>query len=126
MSRQEDAILPDIYRHACVQEALRAESAAEGDVNAPTPAAAPAAVAMRHFQAALGRVQPSVSAQDQRVYSALRQRLRRCASSGQSFIGMLAPEAPANTTACHVAQTAAMLRHCILDAQVSLGAGPIA
>ena len=55
------------------QEALQAESAAPEDAVAAAPA-----VHMRHFQAALGRVQPSVNAKDQRVYSALRQRLRRC------------------------------------------------
>ncbi|CAL8469009.1 g8550 [Coccomyxa elongata] len=34
-------------------------------------------VHMRHFQAAMSRIQPSVSGKDQRVYDALRQELRR-------------------------------------------------
>ena len=67
------ARVPD-SRALCVplQEALQAESAAPDGASAAAPA-----VHMRHFQAALGRVQPSVNAKDQRVYSALRQRLRR-------------------------------------------------
>lgn len=34
-------------------------------------------VHMRHFQAAMSRIQPSVSEMDQHVYDALRQELRR-------------------------------------------------
>lgn len=43
---------------------------------------APAAllVHMHHFEAALARVQPSVSPRDQLMYESLRQKLRRCVS----------------------------------------------
>lgn len=37
----------------------------------------PPQVHMRHFQAAMSRIQPSVSGKDQRVYDTLRQELRR-------------------------------------------------
>lgn len=55
-----------------VQEALRTEQSVES--------AGPVApcVHMRHFEAALSRVQPSVSPQDHLMYESLRQKLRRC------------------------------------------------
>lgn len=54
------------------QEALREEEVRAGARVEATPQ-----VHMRHFEAALGRVQPSVSAKDQRIYDTLRQKLRR-------------------------------------------------
>ena len=54
------------------QEALQEEVRA-GAALGNTPQ-----VHMRHFQAAINRIQPSVSGEDQRVYDALRQKLRRC------------------------------------------------
>ncbi len=55
-----------------VQEALRKEQSAES--------AGPAlpCVHMHHFEAALSRVQPSVSPRDHLMYESLRQKLRRC------------------------------------------------
>ena len=59
------------WSNSVSQEALREvrkpEEAAEGT----------ACVHMRHFEAAMQSVQPSVSAKDQRVYDTLRQKLRR-------------------------------------------------
>jgi SpoVK/Ycf46/Vps4 family AAA+-type ATPase len=54
-----------------LQEEIKAGAAAEGSPQ----------VHMRHFEAALRCVQPSVSAKDQRVYDTLRQKLRRCLST---------------------------------------------
>jgi ribosome biogenesis ATPase len=70
-----------LVREACVL-ALKEALALEGPLGAAAPSGAraggePAAlVGVRHFEAALGRVQPSVSRKDQRVYEALRSKLR--------------------------------------------------
>ena len=56
-----------------LQEALRKEETA--GVEGP----AVPCVQMHHFEAALSRVQPSVSPRDQLMYESLRQKLRRCA-----------------------------------------------
>jgi ribosome biogenesis ATPase len=69
------ADLAALVREACV--ALLKEGPA---------APAPPAVCARHFEVALGRVQPSVSRADQRMYDAMRARLRRAR-------GHLRPEA---------------------------------
>jgi ribosome biogenesis ATPase len=69
------ADLAALVREACV--ALLKEGPA---------APAPPAVCARHFEAALARVQPSVSRADQRMYDAMRARLRRAR-------GHLRPEA---------------------------------
>lgn len=55
-----------------VQEALRREHSADC-----TGSALPC-VHMHHFEAALSRVQPSVSPRDHLMYESLRQKLRRC------------------------------------------------
>ena len=58
-----------------LQEALRQEEACTADGHSPS--AAPC-VQMRHFEAALPRIHPSVSPRDQFMYESLRQKLRRC------------------------------------------------
>lgn len=58
-----------------LQEALRKEETASSSLESP----AVPCVQMHHFEAALLRVQPSVSPRDQLMYESLRQKLRRCA-----------------------------------------------
>eukprot|EP00887_Chlorella_sp_A99_P002097 scaffold21.g2097.t1 len=77
------ADLAALVREACVM-ALKESMAAAAAGGAPGGATATAAraaapaprVEMRHFEAAMGRVQPSVSRKDGRMYEALRAKLR--------------------------------------------------
>ncbi|EIE24941.1 AAA-domain-containing protein [Coccomyxa subellipsoidea C-169] len=86
------ADLAALVREAAVtslKEALREvrkpEEAAEGT----------ACVHMRHFEAAMRSVQPSVSAKDQRVYDTLRQKLRRsCLALDPAAVAEERGEAP--------------------------------
>ena len=66
------ADLAALVRDACVialKEGMTAAAAAAGGAPAPL-------VEMRHFELAMGRVQPSVSRKDNRMYEALRAKLR--------------------------------------------------
>jgi ribosome biogenesis ATPase len=77
------ADLAALVREACVI-ALKEEMAAQreaaqqqqGEGTVSEPQAPGLQVHMRHFEAALGRVSPSVSRKDARVYEALRRSLR--------------------------------------------------
>lgn len=89
------ADLAALVREACVLALKEGIAAAGGGGlggrgGAPPPT--PPLVQPHHFAAAMQRVQPSVSRKDQRMYDALRLRLR-------SSRGHLRPEEPAGTAA---------------------------
>jgi ribosome biogenesis ATPase len=73
------ADLAALVREACVlslKESISAAQGGTGVLGGGAPGAAPPLVQPHHFAAAARRVQPSVSRKDQRMYDALRLRLR--------------------------------------------------
>lgn len=88
------ADLAALVREACVLALKEGIAAAGGGGLGERGGAAPTPplVQPHHFEAAMQRVQPSVSRKDQRMYDALRLRLR-------SSRGHLRPEEPAATAA---------------------------
>ena len=64
---------------------LLSQEALQEEVRAGAALGSDPQVHMRHFQAAMNRIQPSVSGKDQRVYDALRQELRRFVFKISSF-----------------------------------------